>query len=110
MAKRVIVELVDDCDGKSTAEETVLFSLDGVEYEIDLSVKNAGKLRDVFEPWTGAARRVGRAPKSKGATRSTGKRGDTAAIREWARKNGHQIAARGRVHAEIVRAYELATA
>ncbi|MDN2495262.1 helix-turn-helix domain-containing protein [Nocardia nova] len=29
---RTIVELIDDVDGKSKAEETVLFSLDGVEY------------------------------------------------------------------------------
>jgi hypothetical protein len=38
---RFIVELIDDFDGKSKVEETVFFSLAGVEYEIDLSPKNA---------------------------------------------------------------------
>jgi hypothetical protein len=37
----------------------VAFTLDGVTYEIDLSTKNANKLRAVFEPWIEAGRRVG---------------------------------------------------
>ncbi|HRA46360.1 MAG TPA: Lsr2 family protein, partial [Phycicoccus sp.] len=45
MAKKVTISLVDDID-KSDAAETVSFSLDGVNYEIDLSSDNAGKLRD----------------------------------------------------------------
>ena len=45
MAKKVTVTLVDDFDGEGAADETVEFGLDGVTYEIDLSNKNAGKLR-----------------------------------------------------------------
>ena len=37
----------------------VAFTLDGVTYEIDLSTKNANKLRAAFEPWIEAGRRVG---------------------------------------------------
>src|SRR6185436_20459380 len=44
MAKETITRLVDDLDG-GTAHETVTFGLDGVAYEIDLSSKNARKLR-----------------------------------------------------------------
>ena len=47
MAQKVQVILVDDMDG-GAAEETVSFSLDGVSYELDLSKKNAAKLRDTF--------------------------------------------------------------
>ena len=38
--QRIITELVDDIDG-SKAEETVRFAIDGVEYAVDLSEKNA---------------------------------------------------------------------
>ena len=44
MAKKTVVLLTDDLDG-SDAEETVSFMLDGRTYEIDLSKKNAAKLR-----------------------------------------------------------------
>ena len=46
MAKKVTVTLVDDFDGDGPADETVEFSIDGVSYEIDLSVKNAKRLMD----------------------------------------------------------------
>ena len=42
MAQRVQIVLEDDLDG-GVAAETVTFGLDGVNYEIDLSDKNAGK-------------------------------------------------------------------
>lgn len=47
MAQRVHIVLEDDIDG-DTAEETVRFGLDGSTYEIDLSAKNAAKLRDAL--------------------------------------------------------------
>ena len=111
MAKKVIVELIDDFDGKSKAEETVLFSLDGVEYEIDLSTKNASKLRSALEQWTGAARKVGRAPRGKakaGARTATDKQ-QTGAIREWAKNNGYNVSSRGRIQADIIEAYNKAS-
>ncbi|WP_067721508.1 histone-like nucleoid-structuring protein Lsr2 [Nocardia yamanashiensis] len=110
MARKVIVELVDDFDGKSAAEETVNFAVDGVAYEIDLSASNATSLRGVFEQWTPHARKVGRAAKSTSATkgRSTVDREQTQAIREWARKNGFEVSSRGRVSAEILEAYNKA--
>ncbi len=57
MARKVQVLLEDDIDGTPGAE-TVVFSLDGKSYEIDLSEKNAEKLREAFAPWIGAGRRV----------------------------------------------------
>jgi hypothetical protein len=51
MAKKVTVTLVDDFDGEGAADETVEFSLDGVSYEIDLSSKNAAKLRNELKQW-----------------------------------------------------------
>ncbi len=58
MAQKVEVLLVDDIDG-GEADETVSFSLDGTSYEIDLSKKNAAKLRNGLEPfWAARARRA----------------------------------------------------
>ena len=59
MAKKVTVTLVDDFDGEGAADETVEFALDGVSYEIDLSSKNAQKLRNDLKQWVEAGRRVG---------------------------------------------------
>ena len=59
MAKKVTVTLVDDFDGDGPADETVEFSIDGVAYEIDLSARNAKKLREDLKQWIEAGRRVG---------------------------------------------------
>jgi len=109
MAQKVQVLLVDDIDdGK--ADETVQFGLDGVSYEIDLSAKNAAKLRDVLAGYVGAARRVG--PRSggrrRGRSRSSGDNGTAREVREWARENGHQVSDRGRVPGEVMEAYRAA--
>ena len=111
MAKKVTVELIDDYDGKSKAEGTVVFGIDGVEYEIDLSEKNAGKLRAAFEEWIEPARRVGRASKTKSKVsgRTVVDREQTAAVREWARKNGYEVSNRGRIQASILEAYNKAS-
>ncbi len=44
MAKQIVTLLTDDIDG-GEADRTIEFGLDGVNYTIDLSDKNAGKLR-----------------------------------------------------------------
>ncbi len=111
MAQKVTVLLVDDIDG-GTADETVSFSLDGVSYEIDLSAKNAGKMRDAFGQYVGQARRVGgRSSGGRGSSRGRARRGGdnrTAEIREWARSNGHKVNERGRIPATIIEAYDKA--
>lgn len=111
MAKKVTVTLVDDYDGESKADETVFFSVDGNDYEIDLSNKNAGKLRESLEEWTEKARKVGRSKRkavATGRTRPAVDREESTAIREWARAQGHQVSSRGRIPAEIVEAYQRA--
>ncbi|MEU7768904.1 Lsr2 family protein [Nocardia sp. NPDC049190] len=106
MARKVVVEMVDDYDGQSPAEETVTFALDGVAYEIDLSVLNANNLRGVFEHWTPHARRIGRASRGKGGKgRSANSKEQTAAIRDWARGKGIEVSSRGRIAAEVVQQY-----
>jgi hypothetical protein len=105
VAQRVQVILEDDIDG-GQAEETVTFSLDGVSYEIDLSRKNANKMRDAFALYVGSARKVG-GRRRRGSAKSS-KAGSSAEIREWARNNGWDIPERGRIAAEVREAYEAA--
>ena len=58
MAQKIVVTRVDDVDGEP-ADETVRFSLDGVDYEIDLSADNASDLRNGLAGYVSAGRRVG---------------------------------------------------
>ncbi|MBE1491506.1 histone-like nucleoid-structuring protein Lsr2 [Plantactinospora soyae] len=110
MAKQIIHKLVDDLDG-GDADETVKFSLDGVQYEIDLSKKNAGKLRDLFAPYAASGQKVGRGAVVVGGRAARGRGSATAdreqnkAIRAWAKKEGRDISDRGRIPQEIVDEY-----
>ena len=108
MAQKVQVILVDDIDG-GEAQETVSFSIDGVSYELDLSKKNAAKLRDTFGQYVGSARRVSGRGRGRGRGRAGATRGtDTSAIRQWARDQGLKVSDRGRVPADILAKYEAA--
>jgi hypothetical protein len=100
MAQQVNIVLVDDIDG-SAAEETVSFALDGKEYEIDLSTKNAQKLRDALAPYLGHARKA--AGRRRGGRSGNGP--SPADIRAWARDNGFDVPDRGRVSSEVREAY-----
>jgi hypothetical protein len=107
MAQKTLVILEDDLEGGEAAE-TVSFSLDGVAYEIDLSVKNAAKLRDALAAYVGSARRVGgRASRGKAKGSRTGNT-RTSDIREWARSTGLDVSERGRIPASIAEQYEKA--
>ncbi len=102
MAQKTQVILVDDVDG-SEANQTVTFALDGVSYEIDLNDEHAAALRESLEEWVGKARRTG-GRRSSGRRRSSGP-SDTQKIREWAREQGLEVSDRGRVSAEVRKAY-----
>ncbi|GGL11479.1 histone-like nucleoid-structuring protein Lsr2 [Mangrovihabitans endophyticus] len=115
MAKQVVTLLTDDLDG-SEADRTVEFGIDGANYTIDLSDKNAGKLRKALEPYISAGSRVGRggftgraAGRGRGAAPATrSSREQNQAIREWATKNGHEVSERGRIPASVVEAFNAA--
>ncbi|TDC40969.1 Lsr2 family protein [Actinomadura sp. KC345] len=108
MAQKVEVLLVDDIDG-GEADETVSFSLDGTTYEIDLSKKNAAKLRNGLEPFVAGARKA-RKPAARGgrAARTAGSRERSAEIREWAKSRGIKVNERGRIPANVIEQYEAA--
>ncbi|WP_214405977.1 histone-like nucleoid-structuring protein Lsr2 [Pseudonocardia lacus] len=113
MAQKVETRLVDDIDG-SEAVETVRFALEGRQYEIDLSEDNATRLRESLAAFVSSARRAGgsgsRTARStaSGTPRrsSSADREHGAAVREWARANGFEVSDRGRIAADILKAYE----
>lgn len=103
MAQTVKIILEDDLDG-GPADETVRFSLDGAQYEIDLSTDNASNLREALAPFAENARRDTKSQKR--TQRSAPQRStETKKIREWAQANGHPVAGRGRIHQHIQDAY-----
>lgn len=103
MAKKVSTAVTDDLDG-STGAEAVKFSFGGLAYEIDLAPVNRERLQKSLQPFMDAARRSG----MKRPARRAADRRDTAAIRAWAAAQGMEVAARGRMSAEVVSKYKAA--
>jgi len=109
MAQRIQTFFIDDLDG-SEAEGTVLFGLDGTQYEIDLSTGHAKELRAVLARYIDAGRRV------TGTARQAGRTGRKAPVngisntevRAWAKAHGLQVKDRGRVPADVIAQYQAA--
>ena len=117
VARKTQIMLEDDLTGElldDGAGDTISFALDGTSYEIDLSDDNAAEMREVLSRYTAAARKVatsGRRSASGGGApkrASGGGRTDLAAIREWAKANGHEVSERGRIAGAVVEAYDAA--
>jgi hypothetical protein len=109
VAQKVQVILVDDLDG-GAADETVVFGFDGVNYEIDLNTAHAVEFREAVASWIGHARKVSNrgAPRTpRRAARGSGP-SEATLVREWARKNGHDVSDRGRIPADLKAKYDAA--
>lgn len=109
--KRITIQLVDDLDGTviATGEGgTVTFAVDGVSYEIDLGRANQQALRDALKPFIEHSRSLGRRSGAGTARKRSPGGSDTAAIREWAQRQGRTVGDRGRIPAEVRAAYEAA--
>lgn len=118
MARQIIERMIDDLTGETIEPGeggTIEFSVGGATYSIDLTTKNAEEFYAAFGKYIDAATAV-----SPGRKVSTGQGGRAAAnpakpskselqaIREWAKAAGYQVAARGRVSAEVQEAYRRA--
>jgi hypothetical protein len=108
MAEIVTRRMVDDLDG-SDAAGTVEFSIDGMDFEIDLSEENATFLRAYLFPFMQAARP--RKAKGKGGQkRNRAVNAETVAARAWWRQEGGrnnvpEFVARGRIPADVMGLY-----
>jgi len=100
--------VTDDLDGSANAKE-VTFSLNGESWTIDLSAKNRAALEKALKPYIAKAAKQNRRPVT--APRKTARhapRTDLAAVREWAKDNGHQVSDRGRISTTVQQAYDVA--
>ncbi|OXM57048.1 nucleoid-associated protein Lsr2 [Amycolatopsis thailandensis] len=116
MATKKSVITVDDIDG-TPAVVTKKFNLDGVDYRIDLDQENADFLDEFLAPYVASARRVGgrrSQPQDTGTKEKAApqKKTDTSdelppnrVIRDWARKNGHNVSDRGRLSDQVIKKY-----
>ena len=99
----------DDLTGMESEEvSTHRFSLNGVEYEIDLTPESYDKLDAALRVFIEKGRKIGRS-KQSGRTRKDLPVGPSAEeIRAWARANGQEVNQRGRVPREVREAFEAA--
>ena len=116
MAEIIVRQLIDDIDGseiRDGAGDRIDFAFRGADYQIDLSAANIAKLEKVLKPYIDAASKVrggggNRARRSKVSSNGKSSPEQLAAIRDWARKNGHEVADRGRIKSEIIEAFDAA--
>lgn len=109
---KVITTLTDDLNG-GEAQHEVRFSLQGVEYEIDLNEKNFAALQKALQKYVDAGRKVPprrakRPSKAPRPLRAAAGREDQGAIREWAKSQGMTVAERGRIPKAVREAYAAA--
>lgn len=109
MAQKNVSILIDDMTGKELPEgngETVMFSLDGNNYEIDVDTRTAERLRSTLAGYVHSGRRV-RSTRSP-APRRVKTAADPTAVRAWAAANGIQVSDRGRIPGSVVAQFEAA--
>ena len=110
MAQKVQTFLIDDFDG-SEAEGTVLFGLDGTQYEIDLNTSHAKELRTALARYIDASRKVtSTARRTSQNGRNTPAAGiSNTEVRTWAKAHDLEVKDRGRVPADVLAQYRTAT-
>jgi hypothetical protein len=98
--------MVDDGE---EATQTVKLSYRGVDYEVDLSERNAAALDDALAPYLDAGRPVTAARSSRArATKSGGNAPSPNDVRTWAKSHGIKVADRGRLSADVTHRYRQA--
>ena len=105
--QRLDVQLEDDLTG-GPADETVLFGVDGRDYQIDLNAKHAATFRKQLAAFIKRARSV-RSTRGRSATRSAASRDRSRQIRTWAEQQGFNVAAHGRLPADVIQEYDRAS-
>ncbi len=119
MAQRTVTQLIDDIDQEPFDEgegDSIVFSVDGQTYELDLRRKNADEFHEVLAPYISAARGHSSsarptAPRQRRSSSSTGNGGgdySPKAVREWASANGIEVPARGRIPGKVIEQYRSA--
>jgi hypothetical protein len=106
MAKKITEIMIDDISGEeltSETGETVKFSLDGINFEIDLSHANAREMREALQGYISKSRRNST---NSGAPRRTSSGvndpRELGEARTWLRGKGYTVSDRGRIPATLL--------
>ncbi|MDH6221689.1 histone-like nucleoid-structuring protein Lsr2 [Streptomyces pseudovenezuelae] len=108
MVQRTVTIFTDDLtgsEGEDIAAHT--FSLDGVSYEIDLNSDGHQQLLDALAPFLEVGRKSGSSSRRRGNSKQAGGP-DPIKVREWAKAQGIEVNARGRVPREVIEKYKAA--
>ncbi|MGY4967501.1 histone-like nucleoid-structuring protein Lsr2 [Streptomyces sp. 900105245] len=106
MAQKIVTVYTDDLTGSESEEvQTHTFSLDGVNYEIDLVSENYDRLFEALAPFISSGRKLGRTRGAVKLPKQTPQGPSAEQVRAWARENNYQVNDRGRVPADIREAY-----
>ncbi|WP_293786321.1 Lsr2 family protein [uncultured Aeromicrobium sp.] len=115
MAKKTIEKFFSDISGEEIENNTptLTFAFDGTTYEIDVTEKEKAEIEKALEPYIRAGRKVSGAAVSRRRNRrsggSTSNSGSQAKeIRAWAKEQGIDVPARGRIPADVLEKYHAA--
>lgn len=105
MARREITQYFDDLDKTPLAEDelvVVRFSVDGTDYTLDVSAKNAAQFQQDMDKYIQNARTLipVKPPRRRGGADAN--RSRTREIRVWAQNHGIEVASRGKIPQEII--------
>ncbi|MHB9858356.1 histone-like nucleoid-structuring protein Lsr2 [Streptomyces sp. YIM S03343] len=109
MVQKIVTVYSDDLTGTESDEvSTHRFSLNGIEYEIDLTPESYDKLDAALRPFIETGRKMGRTKVTGRVHRGAAAGPSAEEVRAWARENGYEVNDRGRVPGEIREAFEAA--
>lgn len=104
MARKQVVQYIDDLDGRELSEEevvTIRFSVNNANYVLDLSTENAQHFNETLDPFVRNAQRE--TATTRRNTRPSGP--NSRVVREWAKEQGFEVADRGKIPSEIIEAF-----
>lgn len=127
MARKLIqyIEITDDFDRDSPADETVEIALDGQVYELDLSSVRAKEIREFLHPYVEVAheqwkmpprkKKRGKSVTAQALTETPKPKSDYASakrdkeardkIRSWAEGVGWELAKTGKIPVDVLREF-----
>ena len=104
--KRVVTESItcDICGTEVTDPEEITLGWGKDQWRLDVCQKDNAAVGKTFDSWIVKAEKLS----SRRVRKPAGGSAETAAIREWALANKMKVAQRGRISAEVRRAYDTA--
>jgi hypothetical protein len=103
LTRETVTHYIDDLDGSMGDVQTVSFTIDKVQYQVELSAENRAKFHEALAPYVKVARRFRGNPGRRGKLPY----GSARQIREWALEQGllEPGKSTGRLPEKLIRDY-----